>query len=164
MLVVRRLLPPRNKLASNAKSIALRAANAPYEWLHLLWEKDSRRGLRRVAFMSNLRGYLRRLAGGVHAQVTQDCFAAVDGRLDADLQQQLPRMLRNLKFATLCKPPKRVSRSHLDELLKQLQSLEKAYVARDPHLLLWGPVHPFFVSLHDHPRYQALMLKINLPK
>jgi TolB-like protein/Flp pilus assembly protein TadD len=45
-----------------------------------------------------------------------------------------------------------------------IEWLEKAYVARDPDLLLWGPVHPFFASLHDQPRYQALMLKINLPK
>jgi TolB-like protein/Flp pilus assembly protein TadD len=45
-----------------------------------------------------------------------------------------------------------------------IEWLEKAYVARDPDLLLWGPVHPFFASLHDNPRYQALMLKINLPK
>jgi TolB-like protein/Flp pilus assembly protein TadD len=42
--------------------------------------------------------------------------------------------------------------------------LEKAYVVRDPDLLLWGPGHPFFASLHDDPRYQALMLKMNLPK
>jgi TolB-like protein/Flp pilus assembly protein TadD len=45
-----------------------------------------------------------------------------------------------------------------------MQWLEKAYIARDPDLLLWGPGHPFFATLHDDPRYQALMLKINLPK
>jgi TolB-like protein/Tfp pilus assembly protein PilF len=41
--------------------------------------------------------------------------------------------------------------------------LEKAYVSRDPDLLLWGPGHPFFASLHDDVRYQALMRKINIP-
>ena len=72
---------------------------------------------------------LRRLAGGVHARATLDCFAAVDRRLDADIQQRLDGLLivskdaQASEFAALCKPTKRVSRSHLDELLKQLQSL-----------------------------------------
>jgi TnpA family transposase len=72
---------------------------------------------------------LRRLAGGVHARATLDCFAAVDSRLDADIQQRLDGLLivskhaQASEFAALCKPTKRLSRSHLDELLKQLQSL-----------------------------------------
>jgi TolB-like protein len=41
--------------------------------------------------------------------------------------------------------------------------LEKAYVARDPDLLLWGLGHPFFASLHDDARYRAIMRKVNLP-
>jgi hypothetical protein len=46
------------------------------------------------------------------------------------------------EFATLCKPTKRVSRSHLDELLKQLQSLGKLSIPQDlladvPALLPW---------------------------
>jgi tetratricopeptide (TPR) repeat protein len=41
--------------------------------------------------------------------------------------------------------------------------LQKAYETHDPDLLLWGPGHPFFASLHDDVRYQELMLKINLP-
>lgn len=45
-----------------------------------------------------------------------------------------------------------------------LEWLEKAYVVRDPDLLLWGPGHPFFATLHDHPRYQALLRKMNLTK
>jgi TolB-like protein/Flp pilus assembly protein TadD len=47
---------------------------------------------------------------------------------------------------------------------KAMEWLEKSYMARDPDVLLWGPAHPFFASLHDDPRYQALMLKMNLPK
>jgi eukaryotic-like serine/threonine-protein kinase len=45
-----------------------------------------------------------------------------------------------------------------------IEWLEKAYVARDPDLLLWGPVHPFFASLHDEVRYKELMQKMNLPE
>jgi TolB-like protein/Flp pilus assembly protein TadD len=45
-----------------------------------------------------------------------------------------------------------------------LDWLEKAYVARDPDLLLWGPVHPFFALLHGDPRYTALLHKMNLPE
>jgi tetratricopeptide (TPR) repeat protein len=45
-----------------------------------------------------------------------------------------------------------------------MEWLEKSYVARDPDVLLWGPGHPFFASLHDDPRYQTLMLKMNPPK
>ena len=80
---------------------------------------------------------LRRLAGGVHAQATQDCLAAVDGRLDADLQQRLdglltvPKDAQESEFATLCKPTKRVSGSHLDDLLKQLQSLVQLSLPQD---------------------------------
>lgn len=36
---------------------------------------------------------LRRLADGVHARATLDCFAAVDRRLDVDLQQRLDGLL-----------------------------------------------------------------------
>jgi len=80
---------------------------------------------------------LRRLAGGVHAQATQDCFAAVDRRLDTDLQQRLdglltvPKDAQESEFAALCKATKRVSRSHLEELLKQLQSLGKLSLPQD---------------------------------
>jgi tetratricopeptide (TPR) repeat protein len=42
--------------------------------------------------------------------------------------------------------------------------LEKAYVARDPDLLLWGPRHPFFAVLRDDPGYKMLLKKMNLPK
>jgi hypothetical protein len=80
---------------------------------------------------------LRRLAGGVHAQATQDWFEAVSGRLDADLQQRLdglltvPKDAQESEFATLYKPTKRVSRSHLEELLKQLQSLRQISLPND---------------------------------
>ena len=73
----------------------------------------------------------------VHAQATQDCLAAVDGRLDADLQQRLdglltvPKDAQESEFATLCKPTKRVSGSHLDDLLKQLQSLVQLSLPQD---------------------------------
>src|SRR5260370_21539885 len=69
---------------------------------------------------------LRRLAGGVQSQATQDWFTAVSGRLDDTFQRRLdclltvPKDAQESEFATLCKPTKRVSRNHLDELLKQL--------------------------------------------
>jgi hypothetical protein len=72
---------------------------------------------------------LRRLAGGVQSQATQDWFTAVSGRLNDNLQRRLdclltvPKDAQESEFAALCKPTKRVSRNHLDELLKQLQSL-----------------------------------------
>jgi tetratricopeptide (TPR) repeat protein len=49
------------------------------------------------------------------------------------------------------------------ELDQAMDWLEKAYVERDPDVLLWGPGHPFFAPLHADVRYQALMSKINLP-
>jgi hypothetical protein len=82
---------------------------------------------------------LRRLAAGVHAQATQDWFTAVSGRLNDNLQQRrdclltVPKDAQESEFATLCKPTRRVSRSHLDELLKQLQSLSQ--ISLPNHLL-----------------------------
>jgi hypothetical protein len=80
---------------------------------------------------------LRRLASGVQSQATQDWFTAVSGRLDDNLQRRLdylltvPRDAHESEFATLCKPTKRVSRNHLDELLKQLQSLGQISLPND---------------------------------
>jgi TolB-like protein len=45
-----------------------------------------------------------------------------------------------------------------------LEWLEKAYVERDPDLLLWGSGHPFLATLRDDPRYKALLRKMNLPE
>jgi hypothetical protein len=80
---------------------------------------------------------LRRLAGGVQSQANQDWFTAVSGRLNDNLRQRLdclltvPKDAQESEFATLCKPTKRVSRSHLDELLKQLQSLSQISLPKD---------------------------------
>lgn len=74
---------------------------------------------------------LRRLAGGIHAQANQDWFTAVSERLSDNHLQRLdcllnvPKDAQESEFATLCKPTKRVSRSHLDELLSQLQFLSR---------------------------------------
>ncbi|MHB8477860.1 MAG: tetratricopeptide repeat protein, partial [Steroidobacteraceae bacterium] len=45
-----------------------------------------------------------------------------------------------------------------------LEWLERAYLARDPDLLLWGVQHPFFAVLRNDPRYKALLRKIHLPE
>jgi len=41
--------------------------------------------------------------------------------------------------------------------------LEKAYKIRDPDILLWARYDPMFVSLHQDPRFAALVRRMNLP-
>ena len=110
------------------------------------------------------------------------------GELDAALKELMPEISKNGKDSGLAAVYHMMGRTaESDAALAQLMHeyhawptgvalahaargerdqamewLEKAYVVRDPDLLLWGPAHPFFASLHDDPRYQALMLKLNL--
>jgi TolB-like protein/Flp pilus assembly protein TadD len=110
------------------------------------------------------------------------------GELDAALKELLPEISKNAKDSGLAAAyhmmgrtaesnaalarlmhgyddwPTGVALAHAarGERDQAMEWLEKAYVVRDPDLLLWGPGHPFFASLHDDPRYQALMLKLNL--
>ena len=52
--------------------------------------------------------------------------------------------------------------SNLGEIDKALEWFEKAIEERDAMIAVSGAVNPIFDPLRSHPRYQALLRKMNL--